>query len=147
MWPWTRWVLVALDAESGVFVDEQTGGSITLPDIPGFELTVAPGSATFPDGSRQGVVSVTAVNSDKVPMVPNFGQQPTVVLTIQPSGVHFDPPAALTLPNLDGLAPRITILPLDRFNLVGYFIVWGIGNYSRKSRKDFSNGLKGIHYR
>jgi len=36
-------------------------------------------------------------------MVPNFGQQPRLIVTIQPAGVL--PPAKLTLPNVDGLAP------------------------------------------
>ena len=51
------------------------------------------------------MISVTAVHSDKVPMVPNFGQQPRFIVTIQPAGARFDPPARLTLPNVDGLAP------------------------------------------
>jgi len=41
----------------------------------------------------------------KVPMVPNFGQQPRFIVTIQPSGVKFDPPAHVTHPNVDGLVP------------------------------------------
>jgi hypothetical protein len=45
------------------------------------------------------------VHPDKVPMVPNFGQQPRFIVTIQPPGVRFDPPAAVTHPNVDGLAP------------------------------------------
>jgi hypothetical protein len=43
---------------------------------------------------------------DKVPMAPGFGQQPRFVVTIQPVGTHFNPPARMTIPNVDGLAPR-----------------------------------------
>jgi hypothetical protein len=59
----------------------------------------------FPDGSRRGTISVTAVHADKVPMVPNFGQQPRFIVTIQPPGVRFDPPARISHPNVDGLPP------------------------------------------
>ncbi|MDY7093752.1 MAG: carboxypeptidase regulatory-like domain-containing protein [Acidobacteriota bacterium] len=97
--------LLPLDPASGVAVDETTGGTVTLPDYPGFALDIAPGSVTFPDGSSSGVVSVTVVHGDKVPMVPNFGQQPRLVVTIQPGFARFDPPARLTLPNVDGLDP------------------------------------------
>jgi hypothetical protein len=97
--------LVQLDTANSIFVDETHGGTLTLPDYPGFSLTVAPNSATFPDGTRRGTVSVTSVHVDKVPMVPNFGQQPRFIVTIQPPGVHFDPPAAVTHPNVDGLRP------------------------------------------
>ncbi len=96
--------LLPLDTE-GLFVSETEGGTLTVPELDGFELEIAPGSATFPGGSRTGVVSVTVVHSDKVPMIPSFHQQPRLVITVQPSGTRFDPPARLTLPNVDGHAP------------------------------------------
>ena len=97
--------VLPLSPENGIAVSETQGGEITLPDLPGFALEIAPGSVTFPDGSREGVVSVTPVNSEKVPMAPNFGQQPQFIVTIQPAGARFDPPARMSLPNVDGLAP------------------------------------------
>jgi len=98
--------LPQLNPANKVCVTDSTGGTLTIPDAPGFSLTIAPGSATFPGGSRTGCVTVTPVNMDKVPMVPGFGQQPRFVITVQPVGTMFNPPAALTFPNVDGLAPR-----------------------------------------
>jgi 3D (Asp-Asp-Asp) domain-containing protein len=98
--------LPQLNPNSKVCVTETTGGTLTTPDMPGFSLTIAPGSATFPGGSRTGCVSVTPVNMDKVPMVPGFGQQPRFIVTVQPVGTMFNPPAAMTIPNVDGLPPR-----------------------------------------
>jgi hypothetical protein len=98
--------LPALNPNNRVCVNETTGGTLTLPEVPGFALTIAPGSATFPGGSRSGCVTVTPVNMDKVPMAPGFGQQPRFVVTIQPVGTHFSPAARMTIPNVDGLAPR-----------------------------------------
>jgi Glucodextranase, domain B len=98
--------LPRLDAENRLCVSETVGGTLTLPQVPGFALTVAPGSATFAGGARSGCITVTPVNGDKVPMSPGFGQQPRFVVTIQPVGTMFNPPARMTLPNVDGLAPR-----------------------------------------
>jgi hypothetical protein len=98
--------LPQLDADNRLCVTETTGGTLTLPQVPGFALTIAPGAATFPGGARSGCISVTPVNGDKVPMSPGFGQQPRFVVTIQPVGTIFNPPAQITLPNVDGLGPR-----------------------------------------
>lgn len=109
----------------GVFVDETQGGTLTLSDVPGFALEITPGSGTFPDGSRSGDVTVTVVHPDKVPMVPQFGQQPRLVVSIQPANALFEPPARLTIPNVDGLeAGEVTELysfdhDLERFVSIG----------------------------
>lgn len=97
--------LLPLDVESGVFIDADTGATLEVPGIPGFRLDIVPGSVTFPDGGQSGRVSVTAVHHDRIPMTPGFGQQPRLIVTIQPAGAVFDPPAGLTLPNVENLAP------------------------------------------
>jgi hypothetical protein len=97
--------LLPLDLGQGIHVSETNGGTLKLAELPGFALEIAPGSVTFPGGSRSGLVSATLVHGDKVPMVPNFGQQPRLIVTIQPAGARFDPPARLTLPNTEGLSP------------------------------------------
>lgn len=91
--------------ENKLCVDETHGGTITLSEVPGFSLTILPGSATFPNGLKQGCVTVTPVHPDKMPKVPNFGQQARFAVTIQPAGTIFNPPAPLAIPNAEGLAP------------------------------------------
>ena len=48
---------------------------------------------------------MTPVNASKIPMAPPNGMQPQFIVTIQPVGAKFDPPARLTLPNVDGHKP------------------------------------------
>jgi hypothetical protein len=136
--------LLPIDVTRGIQVDETHGGTITLPELPGFALDVAPGAALFPGGSRTGNVSVTLVHNDHMPMEPGFGQQPRFLLTIQPPGVHFDPPAALALPNVDGLAPgEVTELYSFDHDL-GQFVAIGTGSVSEDGTTARSDAGVGI---
>lgn len=123
--------LLPLELGSGVFVDESTGGSIELSEIPGFRLDIAPGSVTFPGGGRSGLVSATAVHHDRIPMTPNFGQQPRLILTIQPAGARFDPPARLTLPNVENLTPGEVTEMYSFDHDLGHFVSIGPASVSR----------------
>src|SRR5207244_5871725 len=106
------------------------GGTLTIPEAPGFSLTFAPNQVTFPGGSKDGCVSVTVVNREKVPMAPGFGQQPRFIVTIQPSGAVFNPPAAITLPNVDGLKPRAVTEMYSFDHDIGSFVAIGTGTVS-----------------
>jgi hypothetical protein len=119
-----------LDTVNRLCVTETTGGTLTLPQVPGFALTIAAGAATFPGGARSGCVTVTPVNGDKVPMSPGFGQQPRFVVTIQPVGTMFNPPAALTLPNVDGLLPRQVTEMYSYDHDLASFVAIGTGTVS-----------------
>jgi hypothetical protein len=123
--------LLPLDTGHGLCVTPTTGGTLTLPQVPGFSLTVLPGSAIFPGGSRTGCVSVTTVHPDKIPMPPGFGQQPRFIVTIQPAGTQFSPPAAITIPNAEGLAPR-TVTEMYSFDHdLGTFVSIGTATVSQ----------------
>ena len=136
--------LLPLNEAAGLLVDETHGGTITLPEIPGFALEIKPGSVTFPGGSRSGLVSVTAVHADKVPMVPNFGQQPRFIVTIQPAGARFDPPARLTLPNLEGLAPGEVTEMYSFDHDLGHFVSIGPATVSDDGLTITSNPGVGV---
>jgi hypothetical protein len=122
--------LLPLDTQDQLCVSATTGGTLTLPQVPGFSLTVLPGSATFPGGSKTGCVSVTPVHPDKIPMPPGFGQQPRFIVTIQPAGTLFNPPAAITIPNLEGLPARQVTEMYSFDHDLGTFVSIGTGTVS-----------------
>ena len=112
-------------------VTETTGGgTLTMVDAPGFALTFSPGQVTFPGGSKSGCVSATLVNSDKMPMVPGFGQQPRFLVTIQPAGALFNPPAQISMPNVDGLPPHAVTEMYSFDHDIGAFVAIGTGTVS-----------------
>jgi pimeloyl-ACP methyl ester carboxylesterase len=120
------------------------GGTLTIPEAPGFSLTFAPGQVIFPGGSTTGCVSVTTVHPDKVPMVPGFGQQPRFIVTIQPSGAQFNPPAPITLPNVDGLAPRAVTEMYSFDHDINSFVAIGTGTVSDDGQVIRSNSGVGV---
>ncbi len=136
--------LPALDIVTKLCVDATHGGTLTLPQSPGFSLTVLPGSATFPGGTKTGCVTVTPVNGDKVPMVPGFGQQPRYIVTIQPVGTLFNPPAPITLPNVDGLTPSSITEMYSYDHDLGMFIAIGTGTVSADGSVIASNPGVGV---
>ncbi|MDH5526462.1 MAG: carboxypeptidase regulatory-like domain-containing protein [Nitrospirota bacterium] len=122
--------LVPLDLTNAKLVGGADAVSYTLEGVPGFELTVHPNSTTFPDGSSEGYLSVTTVHGDKVPMVPQMGQQPSLIVTIQPPGVVFDPPATLTMPNVDGMGAGEKTNMFSFDHDIGAFVSIGTGSVS-----------------
>ena len=103
---------------------------VTLDEVPGFKLEIPKGSVTFPDGSKEGRISVTAVNANKIPMAPPNGMQPQFIVTIQPTGAKFDPPAPLTLPNVDGHTAGAQVEMFSYDHDLEEFVAIGLGTVS-----------------
>jgi len=84
------------------------------------------------------------VNGDKVPMSPGFGQQPRFIVTIQPVGTRFDPPAPITLPNVDGLKPNAVTEMYSYDHDLGMFVAIGTGTVSSDGSVIASNAGVGV---
>jgi hypothetical protein len=137
--------LLGLNSNNKLCVTASTGGgTLSVPEAPGFSLTFGPGQVTFPGGSKTGCVSVTVVHPDKVPMSPGFGQQPRFIVTIQPSGALFNPPAPITLPNVDGLAARAVTEMYSFDHDIGSFVAIGTGTVSDDGALIRSNAGVGV---
>ena len=138
--------LPTLDTDNAVFIsgNETEPVILTTSSFPGFELAILPGSVTFPDGSLSGTVSITGVPADRVPMgLPDNGIT-GVIVTIQPGDVTFDPPAPISFPNIDGLAPgtRVDLTSFDHD--VGDFIQIGQGTVNGNGTRIVSDPGVGI---
>lgn len=94
-----------LDESSGQLVGGDEDVTLKMSGVEGVELTVFANSVTFKDGSKTGMLTITQVHSDKIPLAPSGGAYPLLTESIQPSGTHFDPPARVTIPNTMGLSP------------------------------------------
>ena len=136
--------LPALDTVDKLCVSPTQGGTLTLSQSPGFALTVAAGTATFPGNSKTGCITVTTVNGDKVPMAPGFGQQPRFIVSIQPVGTVFNPPAPMTIPNVDGLKPKSVTEMYSYDHDLSEFVAIGTGTVSSDGSVIASNTGTGV---
>ena len=118
--------MVKLNTANSVYAGPQDA-VLEMPEFPGFKLEIAKDSVTFPDGSREGYISVTPVNASKVPMAPPNGMQPQFIVTIQPTGAKFDPPARLTLPNVDAHPPGAQVEMYSYDHDLEEFVSIGLG--------------------
>jgi hypothetical protein len=121
--------MVKLNTKEAVYAGKEDV-VLTLAKYPGFKLEIAKDSVTFPDGAREGYISVTAVNASAVPMAPPNGMQPQFIVTIQPTGTMFDAPARLTLPNVDGHAAGAQVEMYSYDHDLEEFVAIGLGTVS-----------------
>jgi len=135
--------MVKLDTEHSKMVGA-ADVVFTVNELPGFKLTVFKDSVTFPDGTREGLISVTPVNANKIPMAPPNGMQPQLIVTIQPAGAMFDPPAPLTLPNVDGYAPGAEVEMYSYDHDLEEFVTIGLGTVSADGSIVESNNGVGV---
>ncbi|HEX3153216.1 MAG TPA: IPT/TIG domain-containing protein [Candidatus Angelobacter sp.] len=97
--------LPPLDMDNSQVVGGDEDVVLTLKGNPGVAYTVFAHSATFPDGSTTGRLTLSAVHADKVPMALPNGTTPAIVGTLQPARVKFNPPIRIQVPNTSGLLP------------------------------------------
>jgi len=71
--------------------------------VPGVAYSVFAHSAKFLDGSTVGRLTLSQVHGDKVPMAPPNGTSPAVVGTLQPPRAKFNPPIRIQVPNSSAL--------------------------------------------
>jgi Big-like domain-containing protein/glucodextranase-like protein/carboxypeptidase family protein len=123
--------LPALDTSNSQVVGGNQDVMLTMTGVPGVKYTVFANSVTFPDGTHIGRVTLSQVHADKVPMVPPNGSAPTLVATLQPAGVKFDPPIRMELPNTDGLAPGTVVELFSFHHDVEQFVTEGTARVSQ----------------
>ena len=97
--------LPEIDSDNSKLVGGDEDVTLTMNGVPGVVFTVFAHSATFPDGTKVGKLSVSQVHADKVPMQPPNGTAPALFWTVQPPRVKFDPPMRVQIPNTNGLPP------------------------------------------
>ena len=125
-------------------VDPKAETVVTSPDT-GVSLTVEASSALDPEGGMfDEQLSISLVPEGLAPAALPEALDPGLLITIQPVGVTFDPPAPLRFPNMDGLPANseTNLWSLDPVS--GRFIIVGRGMVSSDGEwiETFSGGVR-----
>jgi hypothetical protein len=91
--------LPRMDMDGLVEVGGDQDVTLQLAGLPGAEMTVFGGSTTCPDDAERCTVTWSQVRAERVPDAPPMGSNFSMVWTTQPSGIRFNPPARICLPN------------------------------------------------
>ena len=122
--------LPRIDGDSLTQVDPNATTVVNNPNL-GITLTVPPHTAKNPDGTDYiGVLSISEVPDALAPAALPDELQFGLLITVQPMGVSFDPPAPLTFPNIENFPPGSTTNLWSIDPGTGTFIVVGTGEVS-----------------
>lgn len=121
--------LLPLDVENQQLAGGDEDVTLSLAGVPGAELTVFANSVTGLNGEDEVTLQWTQVNLERVPMNPPLGSQFMLALTLQPAGVHFDPPARIQIPNM-GAPPGQQVEMFSFDHDLGEFVAVGTATVS-----------------
>jgi len=98
--------LPLLDLAAGTQIMPGQDTTVTSAALPGLAIEIPAGALTTPEGDPfTGIISIGLVPPDLTPAGLPEGLFPGTVITIQPGGMVFTAPAAITFPNTDGYEP------------------------------------------
>ncbi|WP_349431031.1 putative Ig domain-containing protein [Methylomarinum sp. Ch1-1] len=122
--------LPRIDRDSLTQIDPAIETRVANPNL-GVSFTVPPYTAKNPDGSYfTGQFSISEVPRNLAPAAMPETIDPGLLVTIQPVGITFTEPVALTFPNIDHLEPgnEVDIWSIDPE--MGAFVIVGTGQVS-----------------
>jgi hypothetical protein len=129
-------VLPFLNTEGARLAGGPVDVVLTIPGVDGFQIKVFANSTYHrnPDTGElvqySAFMSSSQVKFDKVPMPPPQGSTPLIVGTLQPGGIILNPPAQVTYPNVEGLAPGDVADIFAFHHDIGQFVNIGPGTVS-----------------
>ena len=123
--------LPAMDENGPKLVGGPTQTELELPGVEGHKIIIHPNSLILPDGTRgQTEMVFSQVNTSAVPMPAPGGANPTIMTSLMPHGITFDPPATVVIPNTDSLPAGFQTNYMAFDHDLGQFVTVGTATVS-----------------
>lgn len=137
---------IAMPLDSNNVITQDT--TYELPVVggePPIRVTARAGThVTFPPDATDKRLSVTRIATNRVPMALEDGRAASLYISVQPAGAIFDPPLAVTFPNLDGQPANTQVLLMSFDHDAGRYIRVGTGRVSADGKTVTSETGSGI---
>ncbi|EPZ50892.1 RHS repeat-associated core domain protein [Bacteriovorax sp. BAL6_X] len=134
---------LVLDDETAV-IDDGSPVIVENSNIEGFSIEIPSNTAVFPDGSNSGQISVKKVlaNRTTVP-VPDFAV-PENIYSLEPSGLKFNEPVKLTLPNENELPEGAEVAIISKNSRLGTWDIDGMAKVDQGGQTISTKDGQGI---
>jgi RHS repeat-associated protein len=136
--------LAPLTIDTAITVDSAADVTVTDTNAPGVQLDIPAGAATFPDGSKNGVISMSVNPASRSTVPPLAFAQPKNVISLEPSGTKFNHPVTLTLNNENHLPPGVELVILSMNSSSGTWEIDGVAKVSSDGSKVVTKQGQGI---
>ena len=112
---------------SETVVEDGQAVTVESPHAPGVVLRIPAETAIFPDGKNSGAINIIEISSEVTTIpVPDFAV-PQNVYAFEPSGLKFNEPVELTLPNVNEIPEGTQVVIMSKNSEAG---IWEIDGFA-----------------
>ena len=143
-----RTIYLAPKYLDGTEVEVVTGSEtiVSSPYAPGVEIEIPANAATFPGGSKAGTINMLQIPAAKTSVELLEMAEPTNVYALEPSGLKFNQPVKLTLPNTNEFPEGTELVILSKNSETGNWEFDGAAKVTESNVIETKPGMGITHF-
>lgn len=143
-----RTIYISPKITDGTEVEVSASGpvQVTTSHAPGLLINIPAGAATFPNGSKVGTINASIVPASKTSVEMPGGVEPQSVFALEPSGLKFNQPVHLVLPNENDFPEGIELVILSKNSATGTWEIDGSATVAESGNIETKPGQGISHF-
>ncbi len=123
-----------------------TGVTVSSPHAEGVLLEIPASAATFPGGSKNGTINIIEIPASKTSVEVLEAAEPEKVYALEPSGLKFNQPVKLTLPNNNDFPVGTEMVILSKNSTTGNWEIDGAAKVTDGNVIETKDGMGITHF-